>query len=306
MNETSITTPQASTATTANDDGNIRRAVTRLAPLDFGGAVLDVAVLDDGTRAITGRGVLRLLAVKLDNFGRFYDRISNNSAGFTLRSRISFKTIEGPVAHGIDAVDLADLCGIFTDLALVGALHPKQRHIQERARVVERALRCVGIIALIDEATGYQSTRPKGELQATLRAWLNVEAAPWHRAIPEDLYVLVCALHGWPYTRGQSRRPQALAGWTWRYVYQFLPAEIRSELRRVNPEPHASGTRHHQLLTPMARKALDEHCIRLTTVLRQSTTPTDFDARFEREFRGGGLQLDLLGLEEATNDDEEN
>lgn len=284
-------------ASSANNDAIVRRAVTRLAPLDFGGTTLEVAVLDDGTRAITGRGVLRLLAVKLDNFGRFYDRIASKSAGLTLRSRVTFKTIEGPIAHGIDAVDLASFCGAFTDLALAGELHPKQRPIQARARVVEVALRNIGIVALIDEVTGYQSTRPERELQERLRMYLRAEPAAWQRAIPEDLYVLVCGLYRWAYTRGQALRPQGLAGWTWRFVYQFLPAEVRGELRRVNPTPHLSGPRHHQLLTPAARKSLDEHCIRLTTVLRQSSSKVDFEARFEREFCGGGLQLALPGGE---------
>lgn len=144
---------------------------------------------------------------------------------------------------------------------------------------------------LADEATGYQTRRAPDALSRLFADYLLPEPGEWSRAIPEDLYVNLARLYRHAYTAGQARRPLFFRSWTWQFVYGFLPGDVRSELQRRNPAPHAGSTKHHQHLTPRAREVLAAHLIRLTTVVRQSGSVDDFHMRFGAEFRGGPLQL---------------
>jgi hypothetical protein len=51
-----------------------------------------------------------------------------------------------------------------------------------------RAFATVGIIALVDEATGYQEVRKRNELQQILEAYLKDEFAPWTKKFPDEYY----------------------------------------------------------------------------------------------------------------------
>jgi hypothetical protein len=46
----------------------------------------------------------------------------------------------------------------------------------------------VGIIALVDEATGYQYIRDKKELELVLGAYISDEVAKWQLTFTEDFY----------------------------------------------------------------------------------------------------------------------
>ena len=49
-----------------------------------------------------------------------------------------------------------------------------------------RAPAHVGIIALVDEATGYQKDRASDALQRILEAFIAKELQPWVRTFPDD------------------------------------------------------------------------------------------------------------------------
>ena len=46
----------------------------------------------------------------------------------------------------------------------------------------------VSIIALVDEATGYQYTREKDELQKILKAYIAEELLPWQKRFPDEFF----------------------------------------------------------------------------------------------------------------------
>ena len=71
-----------------------------------------------------------------------------------------------------------------------------------------RSFARVGIIALIDEATGYQHEREQDELQKLLKAYIAEELLPWQKRFPDVFYQELFRLNGWDYTvRGIKRRP---------------------------------------------------------------------------------------------------
>jgi hypothetical protein len=60
-----------------------------------------------------------------------------------------------------------------------------------------RGLAHVGIIALVDEATGYQDVRDRLALQAILDAYLRKELAAWAKRFPEEFYRQIFRLRDW-------------------------------------------------------------------------------------------------------------
>lgn len=290
--------------TNASDDANnsagaTPRSVARgtLASIP-GWPEIECHVLDDERRVLSARGMVAALngvGPKNAHSDRSIARILGESSGFELGPRIRFAIPGAPPGLGYPAELLPKICAAITDRALEGRLHHKQQHIAAQARRIEKALANVAIVALIDEATGYQKLRAPDALSRLFAEYLLPEPGEWSRAIPEDLYVNLARLYRHAYRAGQARRPLFFRSWTWRFVYGFLPPDIRAELQSRNPNPHEGRTRHHQHLTARAREVLTAHLIRLNTVVRQSASAADFHMRFAAEFRGGPLQLSLAG-----------
>jgi hypothetical protein len=65
----------------------------------------------------------------------------------------------GSPATGYEATILPDLCEAVLAARQEGTLRADQLHIAKRCEILVRGLARVGIIALIDEATGYQINR---------------------------------------------------------------------------------------------------------------------------------------------------
>lgn len=283
---------------TIEDDRNaLPRSVARGSLSSIAGwPEIECHVLDDGRRVLSARGMVAALngvGSKNAHADRAIARILGEDSGFELGPRIRFAIPGGPPGFGYPAELLPKLCATITDRALEGKLHHKQTHIAAQARRIEKALAGVAIVALVDEVTGYQTRRAPDTLSRLFAEYLLPEPGDWSRTIPEDLYVCLARLYRHQYVAGQARRPHFFRSWTWRYVYGFLPADVRAELQARNPAPHTSNTRHHQHLTTRAREVLVAHLIRLTTVVRQSVSADDFHMRFAAEFLGGGLQLSL-------------
>lgn len=261
--------------------------------LGLGGEPIECHVLDDERRVFSSRGMTAALngsGAKDGHSERQIARILRETSLSEVGPRIRF-VARGGIHVGYPAELLPRLCAAITDLRIAGKLHHKQAPLADRARQIEKALAGVAIVALVDEATGYQSYRAPDALARLFDAYFLPQPGDWERAIPDELYALAARLYGYIYTLGQPRRPLFLRSWTWRYVYDFLPSDVRDELQRRNPNPHEGSTRHHQHFTPRVREVLTAHLLRLTSVVRQSASPSDFRMRFDCEFRGAGLQL---------------
>lgn len=73
-----------------------------------------------------------------------------------------------PKINGYEATILLDICDGFLDARKNIKLSPRQEIIAHQAEILMRSFAKVGIIALVDEATGYQYKREKDELQKIL------------------------------------------------------------------------------------------------------------------------------------------
>jgi len=189
------------------DKGKVIPKATHEGFLTIGGVELPCAVLDNGKRVLTQSGVMVALGRARQAKGRkHYDADVNLPAFLTAKnlkpfipedlyvtsSQLEFRGLNGGKAFGYDALLLSKVCGVFLDAKAANALVVSQEHIADRALVLIRGFADVGIIALVDEATGFQYDRPRRDLEEYLSKFLSEALRKWVRTFPGDYFKHLC------------------------------------------------------------------------------------------------------------------
>jgi hypothetical protein len=109
----------------------------------------------------------------------------------------------------------------------------------------------VGIVALVDEATGYQSVRDRHELQRILEAYVAQQYLPWTLRFPQEFYQELFRLRKWDWNPDSNKRPKRVGKDTEEIIYDRLPIGVKEKLRENNPEIRPGYRRyaHHQFLS---------------------------------------------------------
>jgi hypothetical protein len=195
---------------------------------------------------------------------------------------------------------LADVCDILLAARKKkGALSPPQEKYADAAEILVRGFARVGIIALVDEATGYQEVRDRYALQEILDKYLRKEFAAWAKRFPDEFYQEIFRLRGWAWKGMRVNRPQCVASYTKDLVYARLAPGILTELEKKNPVAE-TGRRlalHHQWLTEdIGHPALAQHLHALLGLMRASDNWSQMARLVNRAFpkRGDSLQFELF------------
>lgn len=274
--------------------------------LKIGDTKIPVAVLEDGTRVITQRGMFVALGMH-KNPGKgqiaLVDRpgflAANNLTPFISEELTRSWTpipirlpkgsggYKGNIAFGYRAEILPMVCNVYTDAKDAGVLMRNQLHIAEAARILHRGFAIVGIVALIDEATNYQEVRDHLALRAILDRFLAKELAAWAKRFPDEFYQEMFRLKGWQWRGMKVNRPSIVGHYTNDLVYDRLAPELVTELQKLNPkdEKGQRKAKHHQWLTEdVGHPALAQHLYALIGFMRASTTWDQFHRMVQRAF----------------------
>lgn len=101
---------------------------------------------------------------------------------------------------------LFDLCDGFLEARKNIELNSRQKKIADQCEILLRSFAKVGIIALIDEATGYQYAREKTALQIVLKAFISDEILKWQHTFQLLFYKEIFKLWDVPFTPEKIRR----------------------------------------------------------------------------------------------------
>ena len=221
---------------------------------------------------------------------------------------IFFLTKAGGRAVGYDAELLPKICEIYLKLRddileLDGKIPTYFEHIIRACDVVMRGLARVGIVALIDEATGYQEVRDRFALQAILDKFLRKELAAWAKRFPDDFYQEMFRLKGWQWRGMSINRPQYVGKVTKDIVYARLAPGIVKELEERNPVDDKGNrkVRHHQWLTEdMGHKSLAQHLHAVIAFMRVSKNWDQFYSMLNQAFPKQGATLKLPFMADIT------
>jgi hypothetical protein len=280
------------------------RKATHKGILPIGGAELPCFVLDDGTRVISGRGVTQAIGMK--GRGQGVSRIVTHKTLKPFLDNELVLAIENPLmfdsgaplpTQGYPADILVQLCEAILKARDDNKLITEQEKRYARAcDVLVRAFAHVGIVALVDEATGYQEVRDRLALQAILDKYLLAERAKWAKRFPDDFYKEMFRLRNWQWKGMQVGRPSVVGHYTNNVVWERLAPGVLSELRRLNPKDERGRRKgkHHQWLTEdIGHPALAQHLHAVLGLMRASTNWDQFNRLLQRAFPKLNSTLDL-------------
>ncbi len=250
--------------------------------------VLTVAGMSDGLGLARGgsmiAGMNRLeLFVSRDRIGRF---VSNELAE-RIRSPIVFLTPGGSKAYGYAAEILVELCEAVLSARQAKLLQPQQLKIAQKCEILTRGLARTGIIALVDEATGYQYIRQRNALERILDKWLTEELQPWKKQFPDEFYKRIFELRSWDYDPTSVKRPGVIGTWTNDIIWDRLGPGLRKELQDYAGRDENGKLRHrlHQFLTPHhGLPELKSHFDGVLALMRAASGWRQFKEMLQRSF----------------------
>lgn len=288
----------ASRAAQARWDARVPHA-SHIGVLDFVGIKIDCAVLPDGTRVISQGDVMQAL-------GR--DRTRGRDAGAEVAPFLAAQNLRPfatkeleaalePIAYrepgqrfvsaGYDATLLPEICDVYLKAKQDGKLLKSQEAYAERALMLMRALAKVGIVALVDEATGYEKVKDRNELQRLLAEYVEEQFRPWVKRFPDEFFGEVQRIYGHAKGSKSNKRPQYIGRFINDYIYKAFPDDVLEELRRVNPA-NERGSRprtHHQHLTEgTGISALDRQIASVVTLMKISRNADEFKQFYAQRF----------------------
>ncbi len=258
------------------------------------GVEIPCAVLPNGTRVISERAVIKALGGKRG--GAHWRRKKADEGGANLpvylsakniipfipedlttalNNLIPYRTLTGGISHGLEATLLPQVCDVWLKVRDAGKELKSQKKMVIAADMLLRSFAKVGIIALIDEATGYQEKRSRDALQQLLSIYLTEEKLRWAKTFPDEFYKQIFRLNGWKYNPLDQRRPKVIGKLTNQVVYKKLPPGVLEKLRELNPVKNKKtwrrGAAHFQYLSSdIGQPDLRDHFLQVMPLMRVS------------------------------------
>ena len=278
----------------------------------IGDLTIPCHVLEDETRVISGRGMQNSLGFSKNSSGsaltnfvssKLEDLLSDETRN-KLENPLVFERVgsggSAPETHGYDAIILVDICDAIIQANRKGRLNKEtQQRYAEFAEMIIRSVAKVGIIALVDEATGYQYVRDKQALHKILDKFLQDEKRKWSKTFPDEFWFKLIKIKGYP-SYMALKRPAFVGHWVNDIVYDRLAPGIREKLNKINPRIKETGRRkgtHTQHLTedygvPELRTHLDKTMV----LMDAASNKAEFEKLLNKSMPKYGVNLSLLAF----------
>jgi hypothetical protein len=266
------------------------------------GIEIGCAVLSDEKRVFFQREVVGALTgnkkggleryLKAENLRPF---VPDKFAGETWDENV-IKFRYGPgITHGFEATDLIDICNMYIQARNAGVLLPSQSRLAMQADIIVNAFAKTGVIAVIDEATGFQTHRKKDALRLLIESYINEEARQWMKEFPDEFFVELDRIYDRK-TTSPNKRPQHYGNFINRYIYEPIErGYVLEELQALNPRNDKGNRskRLHQFLNEQKGiQILRNRIGKVTALLQVSANKRKFDDLFGR-MEGKTRQLEL-------------
>lgn len=264
--------------------------------LTIGDLKLDCHVLNDERRVFTQGEMVRAITGGTDssNLARYLQAnplITDDLSGGPIRFQIPGNP---QLALGSDATLLIEICERYLDARAQNLLRSNQTHLAQQSEIIVRSCAKVGIIALIDEATGYQRVREKNALQVKIQAFIADELQEWAVMFREEFWLELARLEGVHYSA--RSRPLRWGKYVMLFVYDAIDKDIGKELRNKNPSPRFLRN-HHQWLKEFGRDKVHDQIERVITIMKLCKNMDDFREKFAFVFKKSAIQLSLFDFD---------
>lgn len=265
----------------------------------FGSLEVEAVVLEGGRRGFLGKQLAGMLGYREKTQGRRLDRfLADYSPNFMIGKEKAGWPVLNP-GHGraqfIPAEAVMEAVGNVLRAAIAGKTHSQQARQVSACVEINVSLGMVGLVALIDEATGYQYHRAPDALQDLIGKLLRQHVADWDQRFEPAYYAALAKVTGTKYVPGTHGRPSIWGAITRKWVYEAcLPQEVLEEMR-VRQEP---GEKMHQWLTDGGVAMLMKQKDAVMLMAASSANFKDFEARCSITFNRPG-QMGIVYPEAA-------
>lgn len=264
--------------------------------LEIAESKISCAVLENGQRVINETSMFEILGRKRKGRGRQGTEIPGFLDAMNLKPFINNCLMRGPQviqylgknsgkSYGYEATIIPEICKVYLDARKAGVLTPSQLPTAEKAEIILHSLAKVGIIALVDAASGYEKDRENDELQKLFEKFIAKELQPWTKRFPPEYFENIKRIYGLSHLK---RSPSFAGHLINRYIYSEISEDVLEELKRKNPVTD-SGRRkhaHHQFLThDVGHPALNKQILKINTLMSASDTKEEFESLFEKTRR---------------------
>src|SRR5207248_4351048 len=108
---------------------------------------------------------------------------------------IVFKPLNGDPAHGYEGTALIELCDAIWEARKQGKLTKTQEFLGVQAEIIMRASAKIGIIALIDEATGFILDKRREQYRELFQEFIREEFRMWKKEFPDEFFDMLYRLY---------------------------------------------------------------------------------------------------------------
>lgn len=265
--------------------------------MTLGGMDIDVYVLDTGARVISLRAALKVLT-DVDG-GVLEDYIGVKALKPYLNSELVLEEsvdfyIPGTQfrGRGITAEQFEAILTAYVRALGADALGTeRQKEIATRCAILSTSFLKLGIIAQIDEATGYQYERAADALQVKLQAYIAEELRDWEKTFPDELWEMFGRLTNW---KGPIHsRPKWWGHLVNELIYQALDPDIAEYLKRNKPKPFHGQNYHQWMSEDVGLKALIQHIYKVIGMGDGCTDMRELRDKVAKRYGRGLIQFTL-------------
>ena len=151
----------------------------------------------------------------------------------------------------------------------------------------------LGLIATIDEVTGYQYERAEDALEFKLRLFIQEEMRAWEKTFPDELWIQFGRLTGWE--GPVSSRPKYWGKLVMELIYGYLDDDVAKWLEENAPKPRHGQNYHQWLSSQYGLKKLTEHIWLVIGIASTCETMSDLRAQLAFQFDQVPIQLTIYG-----------
>lgn len=256
--------------------------------LNIGELEISCAVLNNETRIISRNAVFKAFGrtkrgrakgeVRVPNMPSFIDANNlqpfvNDELSHELK-QIDFIDLNGKPDSGYNALILPMLCKVYLDARAARVLKKAQEPLARASEILLLGLSNVGIIALVDEATGYQEARDKSALQEFLSKFIKEQRGIYVKTYPDEFFEAIFKMRHLTWSiANKGKKPQYIGHYINNFVYSRIAPNVLNELRKVNPKDQSGkrkGKHTQHIDIDYGHPKLKEHLSILTAFARAS------------------------------------
>lgn len=276
--------------------------------LKIGDVKIKCYVLDDKRRVIHKRGMAKALGLKSEGGNAFLKSISRENIGSRIpqelwakiNNPLIFNVLSLDPGHGYEAIILIEVCDAL--LQMRDYLLPSQKFLATQSEIIIRSAAKVGIVALVDEATGYIADKRKEEYRELFKEFIRSECKRWEQEFPDAFFDVLYKLYGLKRKNPRSlQHPQFFGHLIRKYIYYPLAnsnGAILEGLEEKNPVVYVGGGRKHRLFQfltdTVGLPSLRQHLWQVIGIGNSVPDKASFDRAFQRAFPQPRSQMELF------------